>query len=73
MHPTFVHFEALRARVASHPNTPIFKLPKPGALSREWVNISYREFEADIERMAKYWLAKLASQGLPTRSVVGIW
>ncbi|KAF8468652.1 hypothetical protein JB92DRAFT_3059106, partial [Gautieria morchelliformis] len=73
MPSTFVHFEALRARVASHPHTPIFKLPKPGALGREWVNVSYKDFQADIERMAKYWLAKLASQPLPPRSVVGIW
>ncbi|KAF8511241.1 acetyl-CoA synthetase-like protein [Gautieria morchelliformis] len=73
MPSTFVHFEALRARMASHPDTPIFKLPKPGAHGREWVNVSYKDFHADIERMAKYWLAKLASQGLPPRSVVGIW
>ncbi|KAF8511247.1 hypothetical protein JB92DRAFT_388282 [Gautieria morchelliformis] len=63
MPSTFIHFEALRARVASHPHAPIFKLPKPGALGREWVNVSYKDFQADIERMAKYWLAKLASQG----------
>lgn len=73
MPATYVHFEALRARVVSHPDTPVFKLPKPGALGREWVDVSYREFEADIERMAKYWFAKLASHGLPARSVVGIW
>ncbi|KAF8511233.1 hypothetical protein JB92DRAFT_3118229 [Gautieria morchelliformis] len=73
MPSTFIHFEALRARVASHPHAPIFKLPKPGALGREWVNVSYKDFQADIERMAKYWLAKLASQGLPPRSVVGVW
>ncbi|KAF8486688.1 hypothetical protein JB92DRAFT_3256897 [Gautieria morchelliformis] len=70
---TFIHFEALRARVTSHPHAPIFKLPKPGALGREWVNVSYKDFQTDIERMAKYWLAKLASQGLPPRSVVGVW
>ncbi|KAF8485541.1 acetyl-CoA synthetase-like protein [Gautieria morchelliformis] len=73
MPATFIHFEALRARVASHPHAPIFKLPKPGALGREWVNVSYKDFQADIERMAKYWLTKLASQGLPPRSVVGVW
>ncbi|KAF8485538.1 hypothetical protein JB92DRAFT_2836839 [Gautieria morchelliformis] len=73
MPSTFIHFEALRARVASHPHAPIFKHPKPGALGREWVNVSYKDFQADIERMAKYWLAKLASQGLPPRSVVGVW
>lgn len=73
MPATFIHFEALRARVASHPDTPIFKLPKPGALGREWVNVSYKEFQADIERVAKYWLAKLTSQALVSRSVVGIW
>lgn len=73
MPATFIHFEALRARVASHPDTPVFKLPKPGAAGHEWVNVSYRQFLADIERMAKYWLAKLSSRGLPPRSVVGIW
>jgi len=72
MRSTFVHFETLRARVASHPDMPVFKLPKAGALGREWVNVSYAQFQADIERVAKLWSAKLAPHISP-RSVVGIW
>ena len=72
MFSSFVHFETLRARVASHPNTPVFKLPKAGALGREWVDVSYTQFQADIERMAKVWSTKLSTH-TPRRSVVGIW
>jgi hypothetical protein len=71
--PTYVHFQTLRERVASHPHTPIFKLPKEGALGKEWVDVSYTQFQADIERMARYWLGQLAPHNIPTRSVVGIW
>ena len=72
MSSPFVHFHALSARVASHPNTPVFKLPKAGAQGREWVGVSYTQFQADIERMAKLWSAKLSAH-IPPRSVVGVW
>ncbi|KAF8523945.1 hypothetical protein BU17DRAFT_85424 [Hysterangium stoloniferum] len=71
--PTYIHFQALRERVASHPNTPVFKLPKEGALGKEWVDVSYTQFQADIERTARYWLGQLAPLNIPARSVVGIW
>ncbi|KIJ57306.1 hypothetical protein M422DRAFT_198731 [Sphaerobolus stellatus SS14] len=70
---TFIHFETLRERVASNPDTPVFKLPKTDALGKEWIDISYRQFQDDIERMARHWYAKLSSQNIPARSVVGIW
>ncbi|KAF8522637.1 acetyl-CoA synthetase-like protein [Hysterangium stoloniferum] len=65
-------FQTLRERVASHPDTPVFKLPKEGSLGKEWADVSYSQFQADIERTARYWLGQLP-HNIPARSVVGIW
>ena len=74
MPSTFVHFKTLHARVASHPNTAVFRLPKADALGgRQWVDVSYIQFQTDIERMAKFWFTKLSAHDIPSRSVVGIW
>ena len=50
-----------------------FKLPKADALGHEWVNISYMQFQTDIEQMAKFWFTQLSAQDIPSQSVVGIW
>lgn len=72
---TFVHFQTLHERVLSHPNTPVFKIPRPGTSSHdpEWIDVSFVQFNADIQRVARYWYAALEPYNLPARSVVGVW
>ncbi|GJJ08040.1 hypothetical protein Clacol_002247 [Clathrus columnatus] len=72
---TFIHFQTLHERVVSHPNTPVFKIPKPGTCwgDPEWIDVSYTQFNADIERLARYWYATLGSHNIPLRSVIGVW
>ncbi|EJD43655.1 acetyl-CoA synthetase-like protein [Auricularia subglabra TFB-10046 SS5] len=52
---------------------PAFRLPVTGPGTGEvvgWKDITYAEFYADVERVAKFWLAELK---LSPRSIVGLW
>lgn len=75
MSSTFVHFQTLHERVISHPNTPVFKIPMSGTTweDPEWIDISYTQFSADIERLARYWYNTIQPYNIPPRSVVGVW
>jgi hypothetical protein len=70
------HLSALDAAASKYAAHPAFKLPRidpQTGLVREWESISYPQFKNDVELFAKYWSHTLGAQGLPERSVVGIW
>ncbi|GJJ08775.1 hypothetical protein Clacol_002994 [Clathrus columnatus] len=75
MSSAFIHLQTLCERIISHPNTPVFKIPKQGTSWEDpkWIDISYTQFNADIERVARYWYVTFGSHNIPLRSVIGVW
>jgi hypothetical protein len=70
------HLSALDAAASEYAAYPAFKLPRidpQTGLVLEWESISFAQFKIDVELFAKYWSHTLRAQGLPERSVVGIW
>lgn len=43
-----------------------------GAVST-WRSVSYLQFRRDVERFARYWSRILQADGVPQKSVVGLW
>ncbi|KAJ3570247.1 hypothetical protein NP233_g4524 [Leucocoprinus birnbaumii] len=70
------HLKILEQYSSRYSQSPAFRTP---VLNREtgeiqtWRSISYRQFQQDVERFARYWLYKLSSDDVPPKSVVGMW
>ncbi len=70
------HLDVLQDSASQFSTRAAFKLPvqSPGSHEvQEWSSVAYAQFQSDVERYAKYWGRTLASDGLPRRSVVGLW
>ncbi|KAH8102493.1 acetyl-CoA synthetase-like protein [Cristinia sonorae] len=70
------HLNVLEQSALRFASSPAFKIPHLDADSHEilqWEDISYSQFLSDVEHFAKYWLQRLTSSGVASRSVVGIW
>lgn len=70
------HLTALEAAASKYASRPAFKVPRIDPQTggvQEWESISYAQFKNDVELFAKYWAHTLGAQGLPERSVVGVW
>lgn len=69
------HLSVLEASASKYSSVPVFKVP--GTLQNsqvdEWLSISYLQFAEDVELYARYWSSVLALDGIPKRSVVGLW
>ncbi len=74
---TVTHLTILERAACTYPTRPVFKLPKLSATNPEqvdeWESISYAQFQADVEAYATHWLRVLQADGLPSRTVVGVW
>jgi acyl-CoA synthetase (AMP-forming)/AMP-acid ligase II len=73
--PIRSHLTVLENSAATYGSLPAFRLPtleSTGAV-RDWQTVTYRQFFADVERVARYWHHRLVATGLPHRSVVGVW
>ena len=69
------HLSVLTESSSKFGSAPIFKVPSfmtDGQL-RDWVDISYTQFAADVERVGKYWHKTLALRSLRPKVVVGLW
>ncbi|KAI0828701.1 acetyl-CoA synthetase-like protein [Trametes gibbosa] len=69
------HLTALAEQTLAHPSLPILKLPiydSQGEL-RAWRPVSCSEFQADVEHVATHLAHKFQSEGIPQRSVIGLW
>lgn len=76
MSPLRTHLTDLETAASKYASYPAFKVPDPDPSTgqvREWVSITYEQFKTDVELFAKYWAHVLKEQGLPPRSVVGMW
>lgn len=66
----------LEESAACFASAPAFKIPFIDSESKEirrWEDISYSQFLSDVEHFARYWLQRLATDGVEPRSVVGMW
>jgi acyl-CoA synthetase (AMP-forming)/AMP-acid ligase II len=76
MTPLRTHLTDLEAAASNYASCAAFKVPDLDPSTgrvREWVSINYEQFKKDVELFAKYWAHVLKAQGIPPRSVVGIW
>lgn len=75
--PTFkTHLTALEESASLYPSRPAFRVPHLRPQSQEiqeWQEITYSQFLADVEHFAKFWTQRLTADGVPPRSVVGVW
>jgi acyl-CoA synthetase (AMP-forming)/AMP-acid ligase II len=70
------HLTVLEASAAKYSSLPAFRTPIVDPQTNtitEWRAITYSQFHLDVERVARHWLRRLQAQGLPHRSVVGMW
>ncbi|KAI1784535.1 acetyl-CoA synthetase-like protein [Ganoderma leucocontextum] len=69
------HLQALEDCTAANPSLPIYKLPvydNEGSL-RIWLSVSFSQFKSDVEHFAAYLSQRLQADGVPPRSVIGLW
>ncbi|KAI0089764.1 acetyl-CoA synthetase-like protein [Irpex rosettiformis] len=70
------HLQVLEESAEKYPTRSVFQIPIPSPGStevREWRPIIYSQFKSDVETYAKYWAKVFSADGLPRRSVVGLW
>lgn len=70
------HLAILEASSLIYPQRPVFRVPtvnKETGKFDSWESISYRQFQLDVERFARFWQSKLLSDGIPPQSVIGVW
>ncbi len=69
------HLQALEDCTAANPSLPIYKLPvydNEGSL-QAWLPVTFSQFKSDVEHFAAYLAQRLQADGVPPRSVVGLW
>ncbi|TFK57163.1 acetyl-CoA synthetase-like protein [Heliocybe sulcata] len=69
------HLSLLETAASHYASSPVFRIPlidSTGAVS-QWTSITYLQFLRDVERFARYWSRTLRSNGIPSKSVVGLW
>ena len=76
MTPLRTHLTVLEQTAARYPNAPAFRVPRVHPDTNEvveWDIVTYSQFWQDVERFARHWTQKLTTDGIPSRSVVGLW
>ena len=77
MHHTIQsHLTILEQSAEKYGSLPAFRLPIVDPDTKavlQWRSITYQQFLADVERVARYWLRRLTEDGIAHRSVVGLW
>ena len=38
-----------------------------------WTNVTYGQFQNDMEKVARYWMQPLREAGLEQKDVIGLW
>ena len=76
MSPYRTHITVLQQVASQYPDAPAFKIPQYAPNTQEivqWHTVTYRRFFADVELFARYWAQKFTADGIPSRSVIGVW
>ena len=72
--PLRTHLSVLEECAALYSSRPAFRIPHTDSEEIEsWSTVTYSQFKSDVEAYARYWASTLAADGIPTRSVVGLW
>lgn len=70
------HLTILENSASRFANAAVFRTPEIDSSTKRikgWKSITYREFYRDVETFAKHWTRMLRDNGIPQRSVVGVW
>jgi len=70
------HLSILQTSASRFANAAVFKTPEIDPSTKHikgWKSITYQEFYRDVETFAKHWTRTLRGNGIPQRSVVGVW
>ena len=70
------HLTVLEQSASVYDSLPAFRLPfyDPDTSDVQgWDAISYAQFKHDVEVYARHWTRTLRLDGVPPRSVVGMW
>ncbi|KAL1665529.1 hypothetical protein GGF50DRAFT_52504 [Schizophyllum commune] len=70
------HLSVLESSASRFANRPAFKVPRVDSSTQEvveWTSITYAQFLHDVEHFAKYWSRTLHRDGIPQRSIIGMW
>ncbi|KAK7062155.1 acetyl-CoA synthetase-like protein [Favolaschia claudopus] len=69
------HLTILETSARRAPSAIAFKVPESdvsGSISR-WRDITYSQFLSDVELTASHWSRVFLREGIPERSVIGLW
>ncbi|KAF5005592.1 hypothetical protein FDECE_7999 [Fusarium decemcellulare] len=67
------HLSLLESRAAQYRLLPVLKVPQQTPTGTSWKNITFPQFQKDVEASARYWVHQFSQKGFKERSVVGIW
>lgn len=70
------HLTILDDSASVFPDRPAFRVPQTNADGTEvedWRIITYSQFNSDVALYAQHWARVLSADGLPPRTVVGLW
>jgi acyl-CoA synthetase (AMP-forming)/AMP-acid ligase II len=63
----------LRAAAAAQPSAPAIKQAPNTTDGLRYTDVSYWQFEQDIDSTASYWMGNLSSAGVKEGSIIGVW
>jgi hypothetical protein len=70
------HFSVLQISASLYASLPAFYVPQilsESGDAESWAPVSYTQFLTDVELLARHWAHVLTLDGIPRRSVVGMW
>jgi hypothetical protein len=70
------HLSVLQTSASLYASRPAFYVPQVLSESGDvesWSPVSYTQFLADVELLARHWAHVLKLDGIPQRSVIGMW
>ena len=76
IHTPRSHLSVLHASASLFASFPAFYVPQTLSESGDvasWEPVSYMQFLLDVELFARHWAHVLKLDGIPQRSVIGMW
>jgi len=64
---------ALQASVKKHSDRAVLKVPTRSPEGVAFKDITYTQFQRDVELSARHWRSELSKIGAQERAVVGVW
>ncbi|KAI0034282.1 acetyl-CoA synthetase-like protein [Vararia minispora EC-137] len=70
------HLSVLETSASLYTSAPVFQVPCCDPQTGEvehWKPVSYSRFKDDVDRFAREWTRILKADGIPPRSIIGMW